>query len=82
MLRKSLYSCRFHGGDHHRFFIKDYLQVKVQLPDRHKDGSIMRSHRCHNALSHRKRNPVLSQIGRKCGEAAGHKSRSSSDAGL
>jgi hypothetical protein len=65
---------RQHGGkacglvdptrqDHHRFFVKDHLQAEVQFSDRQKDGGIMRSNRCHNALSYGKRYPLPTQMG-------------------
>jgi len=51
------------GQDHHRFFVENHLQAKVQFPDRQKNGDIVRSHRCHNALSHGKRHPLPAQMG-------------------
>jgi hypothetical protein len=69
---------RQHGGkacalvdparqDHHRFFVKDYLQAEVQLLDRLKDGCSMRFHRRHNTLSHGKRYPLPPQTGHDSG---------------
>jgi hypothetical protein len=55
------------GQDHYRFFVKDDLQAKVQIPDRQKGGCIMRSHRCHNTLSHGKRHSLPAQIGHEFG---------------
>jgi hypothetical protein len=61
--RKACALVSFAGQDHHRFLIKDYLQVKVQLPDRLKDGGLVGPHSCHNTLSHGKWNSLLPQIG-------------------
>jgi len=51
------------GQDHHRFLVENHLQAEVQFPDREQNGDIVRSHRCHNALSHGERNPLLAQMG-------------------
>src|SRR5580658_5356037 len=55
------------GQYHHRFIVKDYLQAEVQIPDRQKDGRIMRFHCCHYALSHGKRNSLAPQVGHERG---------------
>jgi hypothetical protein len=55
------------GQDHHRFFVKNYLQAEFQLLDRQIDGCFMRFHRCHNTLSHRKWYPQPPQPGHNFG---------------
>src|SRR5271155_4538207 len=55
------------GQDHHRFFVKNYLQVELELPNGCQDGFLMRSYRCHNTLSYGKRYSLLPQIGHEFG---------------
>jgi len=55
------------GQDHHRFVVKDYVQAEFQLADGSTDCCIMRSNRCHNALSHGKRHSLLPQFGHEFG---------------
>jgi len=54
------------GQDHHRFFVENQLQLKLQLADRERNGDIVGFHRCHNAPSHGKRHALLTQIGYEC----------------